>query len=58
MFRHKEDGLIKVALKARKTPQDFMSAYDTPKERADEILKLLAEETEAKLAGGAVPSEA
>ncbi len=45
VFMSKEDGLLKVAMKARKTPAEFFVAYEAPKEKLEEILKQVTNET-------------
>ena len=46
----KHDGLLKVAMKARKTPTDFFTSYERNKEKMDEVLKEAADETVAGVA--------
>lgn len=61
-FTSKEDGLLKVAMKARKTAADFFTGYDAPKEKIAEVLKAIADETTmatpVQPARGAVAAEA
>ena len=45
VFESRDDGLLKVAMKARKTPSDFFMAYDSPKEKMDAVLAEVAKET-------------
>ena len=45
VFESREDGLLKVAMKARKTPSDVFSAYDSAKEKLDVVLAEVANET-------------
>ena len=46
VYRYKQDGLIKVAIKGRKGVADFFTQYDSPKEKLDEILELVTKEVE------------
>ena len=43
----KRDGLLKIAMKSRKTPVEFFTCYDNNKERMDEILKEVADDSAA-----------
>ena len=45
VFEARDDGLLKVAMKARKTPGDFFMAYDSAKEKMDAVLAEIAKET-------------
>ena len=49
-FMSKHDGLLKVAMKARKTPTEFFTSYESNKEKMDEVLKEVADETAAVVA--------
>ena len=47
VFTNKDDGLLKIAMKARKTPADLFTTYETMKEKMDDIIADLALETAA-----------
>ena len=40
-----DDGLIKIAMKGRKTPNDFFTGYDSAQEKMDAVLAEVAKET-------------
>ena len=39
------DGLLNIAMKARKAPNDFFMGYDSPKENTDAVLAYFAKDT-------------
>ena len=44
-FMNKHDGLLKVAMKARKTPTEYFTSYEGSKEKIDDGLKEVSDET-------------
>ena len=45
VFDARDDGLLKIAMKARKTPNDFFADYESAKEKMDAVLAEVANDT-------------
>ena len=60
VFESRDDGLLKIAMKARKTPNDFFEAYESAKEKMDDVLAEIAKETadQAKQPDSGAPTAA